>query len=58
MKTIVLPFVQGESGGSVIEYGLLAALVGVGIIVTLSELRDALPGPCSAVSTELTTATN
>jgi pilus assembly protein Flp/PilA len=42
MKTIVTRFLKDESGATAIEYGLIAAIVGVGIIAGLSTLRDAL----------------
>jgi pilus assembly protein Flp/PilA len=42
MKTIVTRFAKDESGATAIEYGLIAAIVGVGIIVGLGALRDAL----------------
>lgn len=56
MKTIVSRFVKDESGATAIEYGLIAALVGVGIIAALSQLRDNLNTTFDAVSNELATA--
>lgn len=41
MQTIAR-FMKDESGATAIEYGLIAALVGVSIIVGLEALRDAL----------------
>ena len=35
MKTFVARFAKDESGATAIEYGLIAAIVGVGIIVGL-----------------------
>lgn len=35
-------FAKDESGATAIEYGLIAAIVGVGIIAGLGVLRDAL----------------
>ncbi|MEQ1717600.1 MAG: Flp family type IVb pilin [Hyphomicrobium sp.] len=57
MKNIVSQFVNDESGATAIEYGLIAALVGVGIIAALQNLRTDLQNTFSAVSTELQTAT-
>jgi pilus assembly protein Flp/PilA len=57
MKNIVSRFVNDESGATAIEYGLIAALVGVGIIAALQNLRDDLISTFSAVSDELQTAT-
>jgi pilus assembly protein Flp/PilA len=42
MKTVVTRFAKDESGATAIEYGLIAAIVGVGIIVGLGSLRDGL----------------
>ncbi len=44
MKTIIGRFVRDQSGATAIEYGLIAAIVGVGIIVGLGAVRDALNG--------------
>jgi pilus assembly protein Flp/PilA len=53
MKTFVARFVNDESGATAIEYGLIAAIVGVGIIVSLGLLRDGLVGTFTKVTTEL-----
>ncbi len=58
MKIIVSRFVKDESGATAIEYGLIAALVGVGIIAALQNLRSDLQNTFGAVSTELQSATN
>ena len=58
MKTIVSRFVKDESGATAIEYGLIAALVGVGIIAALQNLRTDLQTTFGAVSTELQSAAN
>ena len=42
MNNIVTRFAADESGATAIEYGLIAAIVGVGIIVGLGALKDAL----------------
>ncbi len=42
MKTIITRFANDESGATAIEYGLIAAIVGVGIIVGLGSVRDGL----------------
>ncbi|PPE78559.1 Flp family type IVb pilin, partial [Kaistia algarum] len=38
MKTLLVRFANNESGATAIEYGLLAALVGCGIIVAATTL--------------------
>ena len=45
MKTFLARFAQDESGATAIEYGLIAAFVGVGIITGLTQLRDGLNAP-------------
>lgn len=44
MKSIIARFAKDESGATAIEYGLIAAIVGVGIIVGLEAVRDGLTG--------------
>ena len=46
-------FMKDESGATAIEYGLIAALVGVSIIVGLEALRDALNDILNQISGEL-----
>ena len=53
MKNIVSRFVKDESGATAIEYGLIAAIVAVGIITALALLRDELNGTFDDVSGEL-----
>ncbi len=57
MKNLFSKFLKDESGATAIEYGLLAALIGVGIIVTAGSLGDSLNTTFTKVSTELNTAT-
>ncbi len=49
MTNILSRFAKDESGATAIEYGLIAAIVGVGIIVSLGTLRDGLDGIFSSV---------
>lgn len=42
MTKILSRFLTDESGATAIEYGLIAAIVGVGIIVGLGNLKDGL----------------
>lgn len=42
MKSMFARFVKDESGATAIEYGLIAAIVGVGIIVGLTQLQVGL----------------
>lgn len=47
---------KDDKGATAIEYGLLAALVAVAIIVALNAVSTELNNTFSAVSTELATA--
>jgi pilus assembly protein Flp/PilA len=53
MQKIISAFVEDESGATAIEYGLIAAIVGIGIIVGLGQVRDGLNGLFQNVETEL-----
>jgi pilus assembly protein Flp/PilA len=53
MKTIITRFVNDESGATAIEYGLIAAIVGIGIIVGLGNVQKGLNNLFNNVNTEL-----
>lgn len=53
----VARFVNDESGATAIEYGLIAALIAVGIIVAATALGGSLSGLFDAISTKLDEAT-
>jgi pilus assembly protein Flp/PilA len=53
MKNLVTRFVKDESGATAIEYGLIAAIVGIGIITALTNLRGRLGNTFNNVSTTL-----
>ena len=57
MTAIVSRFVKDESGATAIEYGLIAAIVGVGIVTALGSLKTALNATFSSVAATLTTNT-
>lgn len=46
-------FAQDESGATAIEYGLIAALISVAIIVAVSTLGNTLRGVFENINTEL-----
>lgn len=54
--TIFSRFLKDESGATAIEYGLIAALVGVGIIAALGLLEEALTGIFSDIAATLNAA--
>jgi len=49
-------FVNDESGATAIEYGLIAALIAVGIIAAATTLGGSLSGLFNRISTQLDTA--
>jgi pilus assembly protein Flp/PilA len=54
MKALLTRFKKDESGVTAIEYGLIAAIVGVGIIVSLTTLQTGLNTLFNSVNTSLT----
>ncbi len=58
MDQFVVQFLKDESGATAIEYGLIAAIVGVGIIVGLQNVRTELQGTLTSIQTELKNASN
>lgn len=54
----VARFVNDESGATAIEYGLIAALIAVGIIAAATALGGSLSGLFEAISTQLSDATD
>jgi len=47
-------FAKDESGATAIEYGLIAALISVGIIFAVSTLGNTLSNVFTNINTELT----
>jgi pilus assembly protein Flp/PilA len=56
MKTLFARFVKDQSGATAIEYGLMAAILGVGLVAGLTALRGKLVESFQTVGTELTKA--
>jgi len=54
MKTTMHRFAKDESGATAIEYGLIAAIVGIGIVVGLTQLQTGLNTLFGNVNTQLT----
>jgi pilus assembly protein Flp/PilA len=50
-------FVQDESGATAIEYGLIAALIAIGIIAAATTLGGSLSSLFGRISTKLNGAT-
>ena len=53
MMSAAKRFWQDESGVTAIEYGLIAALIAVGIITAVSTIGDDLAAAFNKVATEL-----
>ena len=53
MKTLIARFAKDESGATAIEYGLIAALIAVVIIVALTAVGTSLEGIFNRISGEL-----
>ena len=49
----VAKFIDDESGATAIEYGLIAALIAVGIIAAATPLGGGLSGRFNKISTKL-----
>ncbi len=54
MKNILIRFTEDTSGATAIEYGLIAAIVGIGIVVGLTQLQTGLNTLFGNVNTQLT----
>jgi pilus assembly protein Flp/PilA len=53
MKAFLARFAQDDSGATAIEYGLIGALISVGIVGGLTQLRGGLTALFGDVNTEL-----
>jgi pilus assembly protein Flp/PilA len=51
-------FIKDESGATAIEYGLIAALIGVAIITAATSLGTQLSSTFNVIDTKLQDATN
>jgi pilus assembly protein Flp/PilA len=56
MKTLFSRFVKDESGATAIEYGLIAAIIAVGIIAALQGLKSNLNSTFNKISTNVGSA--
>ena len=51
-------FMNDESGATAIEYALIAAVVGVGIIAALGTLAGSISSTFNTIGTDMTAASN
>jgi pilus assembly protein Flp/PilA len=58
MKNLFARFAKDESGATAIEYGLIAALIGIAIIVAATALGSQLSGTFSTIDSKLKDATS
>ena len=56
LKNLISSYVSDDSGATAIEYGLIAALIGVGIIVGAKAMGGSINGLFSDVDNDLGTA--
>ena len=54
--TFINKLIRDEDGATAIEYGLIAALIAVGLIAALTSLGDSLEGTFETVGDELDAA--
>ncbi|HVX81267.1 MAG TPA: Flp family type IVb pilin [Devosiaceae bacterium] len=57
MMKYIAQFAKDESGATAIEYGLIAALIAVGIIVAATTLGSSLSGLFNKISTKMSNVT-
>lgn len=55
MRNLVNRFIKDESGATAIEYGLIAALIAVGIIVAVGTIGTKLTGTFNKIGSDLPT---
>jgi pilus assembly protein Flp/PilA len=53
MSKFVTRFLKDESGATAIEYGLISALIGVGLLAALSAISDQLNITFTRISSSL-----
>jgi pilus assembly protein Flp/PilA len=56
MSSLITRFGKDESGATAIEYALIAAIVGIGIIAALQQVKTQLNATFGKVSTTLQAA--
>ena len=54
MKDQIIKFWRDEEGATAIEYGLIAGLIAVGIIASVSSIGTSLKSMFESIVTELT----
>lgn len=57
LKNLLNNLAQDESGQDLIEYALVAALIGLGAVASMQKLATAINGAFTNIGTTLTTNT-
>ncbi|MCV3205831.1 Flp family type IVb pilin [Mesorhizobium sp. YC-39] len=57
MSNLIARFVKDESGATAIEYGLIAALIALAIMVGAGQLGTALNGKFTTIASSVNTGT-
>jgi pilus assembly protein Flp/PilA len=57
MTHLVARFLKDEDGATAIEYALIAAIIGIGIIAALGPLTNAITGAFNNIATALNSNT-
>ena len=58
MDKLVVNFLKDETGSTAIEYGLIAAIISVGMIASLQNVRADLQATFNRIASELQNASN
>jgi len=56
MSNLIAKFARDESGATAIEYGLIAAIVAIGLIASLQGLKNNLQSTFNKVGSNLSSA--
>jgi pilus assembly protein Flp/PilA len=56
MKTLIKNFLENEDGASLVEYAILAALISVVAIATISDLGTKVNDTFNTIKTKFTTS--
>ena len=56
MKKLLVSFVRDAEGQDLIEYALLAATIGLGALIGMQTVRNALNSEFTTIGSQITTA--
>lgn len=51
-------FIRDDRGATAVEYGLLAAVIAVGILASVRDVREALKAVFNTIATEMNTVSS